>query len=104
MDDAGCAQFIGISSYPVCSVTYFGKNAFDTPAQELFDLIAARDDSGEHRFNDSKYVFPNQIVTLWDADEQYDRLGNRSRLIWAQIGVGNRTYLAAIGEIENRGA
>ncbi|MFT3736408.1 MAG: hypothetical protein QM776_15550 [Rhodocyclaceae bacterium] len=94
-----CASFIGVSHSKVCLFTYFGKNVFDTPATELFELFASNEATGNHVFNTYEHVFPEQILTLWDADEQYDRIGMETRVMWAQVGVGNGVYLRAIRRI-----
>src|SRR5688572_21847227 len=73
-DSTDHAQFIGISCHRAYIVTYHGTNVFDVPATELFELIAARDGSGGHYFRATDYFFPSQALSLWDADEQYDRL------------------------------
>lgn len=99
-----CADFIGVACQHDYSVTYFGTNVFDMVAEDVFALIAARDASGEHAYDQSGFVFPNQIVTLWEADEQYDRLGGEERLIWGQVGLGNKRYLDAINAIRSRHA
>jgi hypothetical protein len=93
------ASFIGISFHRLYTCTYSGRNVFDTPAEELFSLMAAAEGDGTtHTFDDSEYVFPNQILALWDADPQYDRLGGENRSIWAQVGIGDARYLAAIAK------
>lgn len=89
------ANFIGVSYHPSYIITYEGVNVFDTEAKKLFELIASNE-SEKHEFNSSGYLFSNQIVTLWDADEQYDRIGSETRLIWAQIGIGTQSYLQAV--------
>ncbi|EPJ81519.1 hypothetical protein CFII68_18785 [Pseudomonas sp. CFII68] len=45
-------------------------------------------------------MFPNQILTLWDADEQYDRQGGERREVWGQVGIGTNAYMAAIRAIK----
>jgi hypothetical protein len=90
------ASFIGVSFHSFYTCTYKGVNVFDTLAEELFSLMAAGEGDGStHRFNDCGYVFPKQILTLYNADSQYDRLGGEVRLIWAQVGIGDARYLAA---------
>ena len=89
------ADFIGISLHPSYNVIYKNINVFDTEAKELFNLIASNEEQ-THEFSSSEYLFPNQVVTLWDADEQYDRIGSETRLIWAQIGIGSLNYLEAV--------
>jgi len=93
------ASFIGVSFHSSYTCLYEGANVFDTPAEELFALMAAREGNGTtHNFNDSEYVFPTQILTLWDADPQYDRLRGEVRPIWAQVGIGDARYSAAIAK------
>jgi hypothetical protein len=64
--------------------------------------MATSDDSGSHEFDRYEYRFPNQILTLWDADEQYDHQGGEGREVWAQVGIGNHAYMAAIDAIKNK--
>jgi len=92
-DDSDSIQFIGISCDPSYRLTYEGVNVFDITAPELFARVASQDGSGDHKYRDTEYLFPNQMVTLWDADEQYDRLAGKKRVIWAQVGLGNRKYV-----------
>lgn len=92
------ASFIGASYSGEYSVTYRGANVFNTEASKLFRLIAINE-SETHEYDPSEYVFPEQILTLWDADEQYDYTESEKRVIWAQIGAGSQTYLDAINEI-----
>ena len=94
----GTASFIGTASEHRVNIYYNGVNVFDTPAEELFMLIAKNE---EHQcsYDSYEYVFPKQIVTLWDADEQYDSYQNESRLIWGQVGLGSQTYIDAVDKI-----
>jgi hypothetical protein len=98
-DPFGRVHFIGVACHPSFTLTYHGSDVFDTPAQELFQLIATQDDSGPHQFTKAEYLFPKQIITLWEADEQYDRRG-AGRPIWGQVGLGNQFYLEAIQALE----
>jgi hypothetical protein len=98
------ADFIGVSCHRDYSLIYYGTNVFDTVADQIFALMSDRDNSGSHVFDRSGFVFPNQIVTLWEADEQYDRLGGEQRPIWAQVGLGNQRYLDAIRKIRSQSA
>ena len=92
---AGRASFIGVSSFcPGYSFSYCGVDPFDTPAEVLFALIA-KHESASHAFNADDYVFPDQIVTLYEADEQYDYAGDHMRAVYGQVGLGNEAYLAA---------
>ncbi|TLU66923.1 hypothetical protein FE810_05300 [Thalassotalea litorea] len=96
--DESRASFIGIAFDNSYTVFFEGVNVFDIDAVELFSLIASKE-SDRHRFNPSEYVFPEQILSLWDADEQYDYIGSHQRVVWAQIGLGSSSYLKAINEL-----
>ena len=98
-DEHGFIWFIGLSQSERYLARYRGVDVFALPAGELFSLIASADDSGAHEFNDSEYLFPGQIITLWDADEQYDRQGNETRPVWAQVGIGNADYVEAVSAL-----
>ncbi len=74
-------------------------DVFSLEASELFSLVTAADGSGPHEFTASEYLFPGQIITLWDADEQYDRRGGETRPVWAQVGIGNPAYVEALSLI-----
>src|SRR5262245_25445609 len=100
--DSGAAQFIGMFHHPDILCRYEGRDVFDLAAPELFALIASQERTGTHIYSTSTYLFPDQIVTLYDADEQYDRKGNESRPVFAEVGVGNAEYLAAIRAIRQR--
>lgn len=99
-DADGKVLFIGVAGSAAFTVIFRGINVFNLPAAELFLVMADADGPGLHEFNRYEYCFPNQILTLWDADEQYDREGGETRLIWNQVGIGSGAYLAAIAAIE----
>ncbi len=101
--ESGRIQFIGLASNPDVISRYNGHDVFDTPAPELFELIAAHE-SVNHEYDPSEYLFPDQIITLYEADEQYDQVQHESRPIWGQVGVGNDEYLAAIRAIRGESA
>lgn len=94
--------FIGISASCRFTTHFQGKDIFSLSAMDIFSLVAAADHSGPHYFKPSEYLFPNQIIALWDADEQYDRQGNETRPVWAQFGIGNSSYAAAIAVIRGK--
>ena len=95
-DPDGRVMFIGLTCSPAYVVRYRGIDAFDLPARELFAIVAAADNSGEHEFDPLEYCFPNQILTLWEAARQYDCRRRGSREVWGQVGLGNQVYAAAI--------
>lgn len=92
----GTASFIGVSSDLKLVLVYDGVDLFDTEAANVFQLFSSRDNSGHHEFSASEYVFPSQIVTLYDADTQYDRRRDETRAVWGQIGCGDSRYLDAV--------
>lgn len=83
--------FIGVSWSKQYKIIFQGTDVFDIPADELFEQLAKEDGAEGLTFNPSEYEFPNLLITLWDADEQYDRIGLESRKVWAQIGIRKKT-------------
>jgi hypothetical protein len=100
---AGVAHFIGVSTSTDYRAMYRGVNISDIGAKDLFQIAADADGSGPHVFNKFEYCFPNQILTLWEVDEQYDRIrrrfGGELRPMWAQVGIGTSGYVEAIRRI-----
>lgn len=94
----GTASFIGVSNGGEFLCVIHGIDPFDMPAQDLFTVLAKRAEHGE-AYDANEVVFRSTIVTLYEADEQYDRKGGESRPVWSQIGVGDARYLAAVDEI-----
>lgn len=93
------ASFIGVSSHEEIELIYKGQNLFALPAREVFKLIAMYEDGETIAYSEAECVFPHQILTLYDADEQYDRYHGETMPVWSQIGIGNAAYLAAITKI-----
>ncbi|MCM2458955.1 hypothetical protein HGO40_00300 [Pseudomonas sp. CG7] len=89
-------SFIGVCGNPNVTFMFKGVDVFAHSATHVFSVMAASDNSGQHEFSSYEYLFPNQILTLWDADEQYDRQGGESREVWGQVGIGTSAYMAAI--------
>ena len=78
------------------SLMFQQHDLFTMSAREVFALIAAFENGSLVEFNEQECLFPNQIISLWDADEQYDWSHNETVPTWGQIGLGNETYLAAM--------
>jgi hypothetical protein len=96
----GTASFIGIAAGGLrFTSSIHDVEPFDTPARALFRLLAKHDGAKGAKYNAAEHLFRNTIVTLYDADEQYDHRGGGSRVVWAQVGVGDPRYLAAIDRI-----
>jgi hypothetical protein len=103
-DAAGKAQFIGVAPLPGSHRARFaGLDVADTEAGELFARIAEAE-GGTHAFEADGYLFPKQILLLWAADRENDRLrsGSAARLIWGQVGVGTEAYRATVERIRAR--
>jgi hypothetical protein len=100
-EEDGTASFVGASSHEDLALSFAGVDLFDLEAKDAFTLFSSRDGSGDHRFTQFEYVFPSQIITLYDADPQYDHRRDESRSVWAQIGCGDQRYLSAILKIHN---
>jgi hypothetical protein len=101
-DDRGQVQFVGTQYHASCGCVFEleGIDPFDTPAAELFNILARMDGVPGHEFNALEYIFPRIIATLFEADPQYDYVGGGSREIYGQVGVGNADYLEAIRRIK----
>lgn len=94
-DKNGKLWFVGASYDARIHVTYLGQHVFDLEARELFDLINSQE-SVPLAYNPDDLKFDSQIVTLWEAETQYDALGDESRPVWAQVGLGNQAYADAV--------
>jgi hypothetical protein len=93
--------FIGVFHSDAYIARYRGVDVFDVTARELFQIAEAADDSGHHDFDPLEYCFPNQILTLWSAERQYDYRRQGERQVWGQVGLGNAGYLSAIKALED---
>jgi hypothetical protein len=94
-------SFIGVFYSDAFVAQYQGVDVFDVTAAELFQMAAAADNSGHHEFDPDEYCFPNQVLTLWRADPQYDYRRRGERQVWGQVGLGNEAYLSAIKALED---
>jgi hypothetical protein len=93
------ASFIGVSCGEQFSCSIYDVDPFDTLAEDLFRLLAKRDGTDVVTYNTTEHCFRTTVVTLYEADEQYDHRGGQRRQVWSQIGVGDARYLAAIDAI-----
>lgn len=91
----GKTDFIGASYSDQYTVIYHGQNVFDITSEALFNIIA-KNESANHSYVASEYLFLDQILTLWDADDQYDHIRGEEREVWAQVGIGSSSYLKAV--------
>jgi len=88
-------DFIGVSQNPNYQLIYDGFDVFDVEGFTLFNIISANEPVSQS-INESEHIFTDQIVTLWDMSEQYDYIGNHKRKVWAQVGIGTKSYLKAV--------
>ena len=100
-DENGCASFIGVASNQSIELIYKGCNLFALSAREVYDLISRHEGTAPADYSDAGCLFPEQIISLWEADEQYDYYHGERTPAWGQIGVGNESYLAAIRKLQN---
>lgn len=91
--------FIGVSHSRAYRAVYRGMDVFRLSAEDLFALAAEADRSGPHDYSADEYCFPNQILTLWAAETQYDYEGPELIPVWAQVGVGDELYKAAVAAL-----
>jgi hypothetical protein len=96
----GRLSFIGVFYSEAFVAWYQGVDVFDVTALELFRIAAAADNSGHHEFDPLEYCFPNQILTLWSAETQYDYRRKGERQVWGQVGLGSDAYMAATKALE----
>lgn len=97
--ETGSAEFVGVACHPEVRLLFKGLDVFSMDAKQSFQLFASGE-HGSHRFVRTEYRFPVQIITLWDADRQYDHIGGQKRLTWGQIGLGSAAYREAVEAIE----
>jgi hypothetical protein len=92
-DDQGHAQFIGVGFYSGCGCdfTFRGRHVGEYTAYDLFKALA-KIDGGTHEFTENEYFFPNIMMTVWEADSQYDYMGGESRPVFGQVGVASERY------------
>jgi hypothetical protein len=93
---SGLLQFIGFACHELTVPTYAGVDVFSVTAYDLFRLISKGEGSVPHLYNRHGFRFPVQILTLWDADTQYDHRTHRTREIWGEVGIGSAEYLSAV--------
>ena len=100
--DDGKADFIEVCSGIVPDVQFDGQDVFDLHADDLLRLIRLHEaEDPELSQPDHSYIFSGLILALWGRDEQYDYKGNEERPVFATVGVGAPSYLAAIRAIRS---
>ena len=95
-------SYIELMSDRGIDLIFEGKDVFDTPADALVSHISQFDLPDPLLSDKCSYVFSILILTLWDADSQYDHKGGELRDIFGAVGIGDQRYLAAIRAIRER--
>ncbi len=98
IDNKELASFIGICAHETAEVFFKNMNVFNYPAEQVFDFIKQEEPNCIDEYSEYEHLFEHQILAVWDADEQYDRAGERFP-VWGQLGVGNALYLKAIRDL-----
>lgn len=92
--------FIEISSYPPIGVKILGINSWEIDGKELLKFLnnidVMNEDISEGGHNP---IFQNNIITLYDLDNQYDEYGEFKGEKWGAIGIGDNRYYEAICKI-----
>ena len=102
-NDQGLVEFIGVSSNPAHEFMFKGIDVFDVAADELMEHIRQFDQPDpELSKQGNEYFFPQLILSLWEADEQYDHKGGQERPMFGEVGVGTPGHLEAIRAIKRR--
>ncbi len=100
--DEGLADFIEVASSIAVEVVLDGLDVFYTPADELLAAVRRLDQPDpELSRPPQSYIFPRLILTLWGRDKQYDHRRGQQRPMFAAVGVGAPSYLAAIRAIRS---
>lgn len=93
-------SFIEVSSYPPIGVRILGINTWEVDGKELLDFLNGRDKMNEKiSEGGSNPIFQENIITLYELDEQYDVIGEFKGEKWAAIGIGDLRYYKSICEI-----
>lgn len=85
---------------PLTVVKIFGINTWEVSGEELLNYLSGID-SINHEISEggANPIFKNNIITLWDLDEQYDHVGGYITRKWGAIGIGDERYYNAICDI-----
>lgn len=93
-------SFIEISSYPPIAVKILGINTWEIDGKELLKLLKKKDNMNEE-ISEGGYnpIFKENIITLYELDEQYDVIGEFKGEKWGAIGIGDSRYYEAVCNI-----
>lgn len=100
--DDNTLSYISVSAPPPIYLKLLGINTWEISGEVLLNKLKEIDKIDKDSFEwESNPIFVNNIITLYEMDEQYDRIGNYSVAKWAAIGIGDERYYKSIKEIQN---
>jgi len=90
-------SFIEISSYPPIGARILGINTWEIDGKELLKLLKEKDTINEE-ISEGGYnpIFKENIITLYELDEQYDVIGEFKGEKWGAIGIGDKRYYKSV--------
>lgn len=91
----GTVSFVEVSASPILCGSFQGRDVHSVPAPELFALFAAGE-STACGYCPEEFLFPDQILALWEADEQYNLVSGASFPVFGAVGAGDARYLEAV--------
>ncbi len=92
--------FIEIFSDPKIGVKILGINTWEIDGKELLKLLNEKDQMNESISEGGHNpIFQNNIIALYELDEQYDEIGNFNGEKWATIGIGDDRYYESVCKI-----
>jgi hypothetical protein len=93
-------SFIEVSSYPPIGVRLFDLNVWEIDGKELFKALSQIDAVNDKiSEGGSNPIFIENIIALYDLDEQYDNSEDASTQKWGSIGIGDSRYYDTICQI-----
>ena len=93
-------SFIEVASNPSIGVRIFDINTWEIDGNELLHLLNQKDTINEAISEGGHNpIFKENIITLYDLDEQYYECGIVTGEKWGSIGIGDKRYYNSICEI-----
>jgi hypothetical protein len=93
-------SFIEICSYPPIGVKILGINTWEIDGKELLKILNEKDTINEKiSEGGSNPIFEDNVIALFELDEQYDVIGDFKGEKWAAIGIGDARYYESICQI-----
>jgi len=90
-------SFIEVASFPPIAVRILGINTWEIDGKELLALLKEKDQVNE-KISEGGHnpIFQENIIALYELDEQYDVIGKFQGEKWATIGIGDERYYEAV--------